>query len=500
MTARCRPLELGPLTEALCDEARALAEARGLSLDFAPASAPAAEADASLYEKIVLNLVGNALKFTPRGGRVRVGVAEVAGAKAVELWVEDTGPGLSPEQQGRLFQRFEQLDGSSTRGFEGTGIGLALVKQFAELMGGQAGVQSEPGQGARFWVRLPKAVVRAEPEVPRGGEARARREAALARAAGPASAPGAASTPPGAPTSMPPGASASMPPGASASTPPGASTSMSPGAPTSMPPGASASMPPGASTSMPPGSWGGDERPRLLLAEDNPEMRAYVTELLGARFEVLVASNGAQALEAARAYRPDVIVSDVMMPVMDGLELARRLKADEELAPTPLILLTARAGEGAAVSGLEGGADDYVTKPFHPAELRARVEAALRLRQALRDAALLTDELRQTHDLVIEAERLAAVGRLAHGVRRALGRPLEGAREQLEGLARRAPSGELTEAIRSLDRMAALVASFVQATTLPSAAPPERVALDEALDEALAWAPGAVRVPVGGRP
>jgi PAS domain S-box-containing protein len=449
MTVRCRPLELGPLTEALCDEARALAETRGLALDFvpSPAPAPAAQADISLYEKIVLNLVGNALKFTPPGGQVRVGVAEASGGKGVELWVEDTGPGLSPEQQGRLFERFEQLDGSSTRGFEGTGLGLALVKQFAELMGGRAGVTSELGRGARFWVRLPRAVAWTDVEVLRGGEARTRRGAALERAAG---------------------------------------TSMVPPAPSILP-----SVAPAA----------GEERPRLLLAEDNPEMRAYVAELLGARFEVIAVNNGVQALAAARAHRPDVIVSDVMMPQMDGLELARQLKADEALALTPLILLTARASEREAVSGLEGGADDYVAKPFHPAELRARIEAALRLRRVLRDASLLADELRQTHDLVVEAERLATVGRLAQGVRLALEQPLLHALESLYALARREPSEELFEACQALDRMTVLVASFVRASALPPATPPEHVALDEALEEALSVAvTEPVRMQVEGRP
>jgi DNA-binding response OmpR family regulator len=241
----------------------------------------------------------------------------------------------------------------------------------------------------------------------------------------------------------------------------------------------------------------GEERPRLLLAEDNPEMRAYVTELMSARFEVIAVSNGVQALAAARAHRPDVIVSDVMMPAMDGLELARHIKADEALASTPLLLLTARAGEQEAVSGLEGGADDYVTKPFHPAELRARVEAALRLRRALRDASLLADELRQTHELVVEAERLATVGRLARVAQRELGGPIARTLEALERASVAAPSAELAQARRALERMAALVAGLARVSTPPPAAPPERVLLAEALAGA---EQGFGRVIVEGRP
>ncbi|HEU4409370.1 MAG TPA: ATP-binding protein [Polyangiaceae bacterium] len=442
MVARCRPLELGPLTEALCEEARPLAESRGLELSYAPGPGGAtAQADAALYEKVLLNLVGNALKFTPPGGRVRVGVGDAPGG--VELWVEDTGPGIEPAKRALLFQRFQQLDGSSTRGFEGTGIGLALVKQFAELMGGEAGVESKPGRGSRFWVRLPRAG--AASDGPPAIEARPGRAPALERAAGP-----------------------SGPPGARA--------------------------PAAVRDDEGPKS---ENRPRLLLAEDNPEMRAYVTELLGARFAVTAVANGALALSAARALRPDVIVSDVMMPEMDGLELARRLKADEALSPTPLILLTARAGEHDAVNGLEGGADDYVTKPFHPAELRARVEAALRLRRALRDASLLADELRQTHELVVEAERLATVGRLVRGAQRELGEPLERALAALERAAVAAPSAELGQARRALEWAAALVAGLAQVSSPPPPSPPELVPLDEALAQA-GLAPERTRVE--GRP
>jgi PAS domain S-box-containing protein len=437
MVARCRPLELAPLTEALCEEARPLAESRGLEFSFAPGpGAATAHADPALYEKVLLNLVGNALKFTPRGGRVRVGVGEAPGG--VELWVEDSGPGIDPSKRALLFQRFQQLDSSSTRGFEGTGIGLALVKQFSELMGGEAGVDSEPGRGSRFWVRLPR--VEASPATPHEFEARPARAAAFDRAAGP---------------SGPVSARALAP--------------------------------------SPDSRARSEERPRLLLAEDNPEMRAYVTELLSPRFEVTAVADGAQALATARSLRPDVIVSDIMMPVMDGLEFARRLKADETLAPTPLILLTARAGEHDAVSGLEGGADDYVTKPFHPAELRARVESAMRLRRALRDASLLADELRQTHDLVVEAERLATVGRLARGAQRELGEPLERALAALEHVASTAPSTELSQARRALERAAALVEGLAQVSTPPPPAPPELVRLGEALVQA-GLVPGQTKV------
>ncbi len=461
--ARCAPFALGPLCEALCDEARPLALARGLALRFEPgAAAPLARADAALCEKIVLNLLGNALKFTPRGGSVRVGVGEAGGR--VELWVEDTGPGVERAQLALLFERFQQLDGSSTRGFEGTGIGLALVKQFAEVMGGEAGVESEPGRGSRFWVRLPRAAASlgADGPAPAGHEL--------------------------APDGGPPIGPVEVPVPRASWTPwPGRAGALERAAGPAAPPDAPAAAAPGRAAEA------SEDRPRLLLAEDNAEMRAYVTELLGARFEVHAVSTGVQAWQAARALRPDVIVSDVMMPGMDGLELARRLKADEALATTPLILLTARAGEREAAGGFEGGADDYVTKPFHPAELRARVEAALRLRRALRDVSLLADELRQTHDLVVEAERLATVGRLSLSAHGALGPPLERALGALGRLTQAVPAAELAEARGALEGLSSLVASLERASALaPAASVPERVGLCEALAEA-GLGPGQVR-------
>jgi CheY-like chemotaxis protein len=232
----------------------------------------------------------------------------------LELSIEDTGPGIPADKMHLLFRRFQQIDASATRKYEGTGIGLSLVKELAERMGGTVGVTSEVGRGSRFFVRLPRAPdhLPAPPRLPEPPRA-PRRPASEGYFTEP--------------------------------TPRAAGT-------------ANATSP----------ALG----PRLLVAEDNADMRSYLREILAPEWEVELTTNGREALAAAAARRPEVIVSDVMMPEMDGFELTARLKRDPGLRDIPIILLTARASRAEAVGGLEGGADDYLGKPFDPAELKAR--------------------------------------------------------------------------------------------------------------------------------
>jgi signal transduction histidine kinase len=333
-----QPVEVTALLRALVEDARAAAETRGLHLSFTAETEPGLiPLDRRLFEKIVLNLVGNALKFTPPGGRVEVSLRTIG--DEIELAVADTGVGIPAEKLPLLFQRFQQVDATTTRKYEGTGLGLALVREFAELIGGRAGVESEPGQGSRFWVRVPRSTE----HLPDLGV-----PAALAAANGDAQ----------------PLASRRL-------------LQLSNGAPAS------------AATAMPPDLLG---RPRLLIVEDNPDMRAYLTELLSPEYHVTAVENGCKALASVSTQIPDVILSDVMMPEMDGMELVTRLKRDPELREVPVILLTARAGSRAATAALDIGADDYVSKPFTAEELRARVRAAWRLRQMSRERAELLAE------------------------------------------------------------------------------------------------------------
>ncbi|HWL85558.1 MAG TPA: ATP-binding protein [Polyangiaceae bacterium] len=389
---------------------------RGPSPEHDPGSFPL---DRRMFEKIVLNLVGNALKFTPAGGAVDV---LLTGSDAgIELCVQDTGIGIAPDKIPLLFQRFQQVDTSASRRYEGTGIGLALVKELAESMGGTAFVESELGRGSRFYVRIPNGALTAVSPLPPpapepafgavdGEEDREREREEMDL------------------------------------------LYEEPNIP------------------EPPRTFTG--KPRLILAEDNHDMRAYVYELLASRYDIVAVDNGRAALEAARKCLPDVIVSDVMMPEMNGFELVAALKSDPALRQVPVLLLTARAGQGAVASGLElGGADDYLTKPFSPAELRARVAAAHRLHQAYQDVALRMDELLVTRDQLVEAEKLSLAGRLSRAVAREIRAPLESLLATVTSVGVLASS---PDAARAIARVGELVAGLERLAEPPGSSPRER--------------------------
>jgi PAS domain S-box-containing protein len=417
MEVRWQPVPAVEIVSEIVEDARSTATARGLELTFEAGESPGhLPLDRRMFEKIVLNLIGNALKFTPAGGRIDVRAGMVDGE--LELLVRDTGVGIPAEKLPLLFERFQQVDSSISRKYEGTGIGLALVKEFAELMGGRAGVESELGRGARFFVRIP------------------RREEHLA-------------------ITMDAGVLLR-----------------------SEDPFAHLVPAPRASDDL---AWSG--KPRIIVAEDNPDMRAYLRDLLAAEHDVVAVENGKQALAAARARLPDAIVSDVMMPEMNGFELVAALKGDPALKQVPVLLLTARAGSEAIASGLEGGADDYLSKPFSPAELRARIAAARRLHRAYQDLALHLDELVKTRDQLVEAEKLSLAGRLARGVARELSGPLTVLRTRL------VISGASREAREGLARVEELVAGLGRLMEPPELTRPERVELAPFIEDVLGELP-----------
>ncbi len=353
--------------------------------------------DRRMLEKIVLNLVCNALKFTPAGGRVDVLVRAVD--DQIELAVADTGPGIPTEQQEHLFQRFHQLDSSTTRKHEGTGIGLALVKELAEHMGGTVGLASEPGQGARFWVRLPRTIERS----------------AAARERGSAD--------------------------------PGAVMIAEPAPPRAGPYIFNKNMPLSALPTATPAFVPG--RPRVLIADDNLDMRTWLGALLAPEYDVEAVENGARALAAARVRPPTVIVSDVMMSEMDGLELVAQLKGDPSLRHVPVLLLTAKASHNEVSSGLDAGANDYLGKPFSPQELLARVRAAHRLRMAYealdakhRELQTAHQKLRETQEQLVHSTKIAAVGTIVAGLCHELNNPLSVILMNTQGLLARTPEAE----------------------------------------------------------
>ena len=326
------PGNVGELLAELVASAAPLAQRRSLDLvSEGLDSLPDGSFDPEKVEIIASNLLSNALKFTPEGGRVTV--RAIPGDDWITFEVEDTGAGIPPEELERIFDRFHQVEGTSS----GTGLGLALSRELARLHGGDILVVSEPGRGARFRVELPREA-RAQAErrrQPRRREdqlAQARTEAMTVREY----------------------ARRSF-----------RETLLS-----------DVDLPRLKSESPP--RQAPADAPRILLVEDNEELRGFVARRLAGRYQVEEAADGALGLAAARRATPDLIVSDVMMPNLDGYELCRRLRADPSLATVPVILLTARAGSEAVVEGLEVGADDYVVKPFALRELEARIAAHLR--------------------------------------------------------------------------------------------------------------------------
>ena len=325
--ATYEPIDLPSFTADLAGAFRSAIESAGLRFDVecAPMSEPV-HVDRSMWEKVVFNLLSNALKFTLEGG-IRVSLAH--DSETVRLTVSDTGVGIPPEQLPHVFDRFHRVRDARARTHEGTGIGLALVQEIVRLHGGTIRVESGAGSGTTFVVSIPTGVDHL-PNVP----------VAVARAR----------------------SSASVSADAYVSEALGWVGAGSSGTPYVVP----------------------DEprRARILLADDNADMRAYVGRMLGERWHVSAVGDGAAALAAAREQRPDLLVADIMMPEMDGFALLAAIRADPALQHTPVILLSARAGEEATLKGLAAGADDYLVKPFTGRDLLARVDGQLSRAQA----------------------------------------------------------------------------------------------------------------------
>ncbi|MBL8923580.1 MAG: response regulator [Myxococcaceae bacterium] len=338
------------LVEQVVSGFRLAAEAAGVELRVeGPKSANNLWGDLHRLESVVGNLLGNALKFTPPGGRVTVKVEE--GAHETSLTVTDTGPGIAAHDLTRIFERFFQAEGERSQR-RGVGIGLSLAKNLVELHGGRLTVTSTPGEGASFTVVLRRGRDHFAPGVLE--RRRVQVEVKEARRA--------------------------------------ADAHRTPVTPVPEPPVARAEA---------PVSFDG-RRARVLVVEDNVELRQLFRDLLSGTHDVLLAGDGERGLEAVRKERPDLVLSDVMMPGLSGTSLCAAIKADPALASTPVVLITARSGADAALEGYAAGADEFIEKPFHPRVLLARVQAQLRLR------ALGLQVATQA--------RLAAVGTLAAGV------------------------------------------------------------------------------------
>ena len=375
MRPALEPVDLASATAELAGVFRSAFEAAGLTLevDCPPLPKPV-PVDREMWEKTILNLLSNALKFTFTGG-ARVQVA-AAGDRA-RLTVTDTGTGIPANELPRLFERFHRVRGARSRSHEGSGLGMVLVKDLVEAHGGTVGVDSRLGQGTTVTVDLPFATAhRPRPAPPAAG----------------AGSPGETSREGGGGR---PGRTAAYVDEALGwlAADPAPAAVRTPHAPADH----DARHSPGQQELSP-------HRARLLVVDDNADMRAYLTQLLQPDYDVLLAADGRAALETALAQPVELVLSDVMMPRMDGFELVRALRADPRTARLPIVLLTARAGEEESVQGRHAGADDYLTKPFSARQLLARVRTGLELSR-LREQALT-----ETRDQLAVLASLADAG------------------------------------------------------------------------------------------
>ncbi len=333
MQATYEALDLSQLTAELASVFRAATEKAGLTLivDCPPLAEPV-YVDRSMWEKIVLNLVSNAFKFTFEG-EIKVRLRAVG--ENVELEIADTGTGIPEHELPRIFERFRRIEGARGRSFEGTGIGLAFVQELAKLHGGAVRAESVYGRGSRFTVSIPlgKAHLPAGQLGPTQPSDAAGADAYIEEALR------------WLPDEMDRTAS--------------------------------------RTTDAPPVT---DTRARILVADDNADLRQYVQRLLSPLYEVQLAADGMAALAAAREHPPDLVVADVMMPQLDGFGLLTSLRSDPRTRRVPVIMLSARAGEEARVGALTARASDYVVKPFSARELLARVSTTLAAARSSRAA------------------------------------------------------------------------------------------------------------------
>ena len=402
MQVAFEPVDLAAVTRDLASTFRSAVERAGLKFNvICEQLADCAYIDRDMWEKVVLNLISNAFKFTLEG-TITVRLRQDAGDAVLD--VQDTGVGVPSLEVPRLFERFHRVEGSAGRNFEGSGIGLALVQELVRQHAGSIDVASEVGAGTTFTVRIPLGAAHLPQERLRQSR----------RTLEPSS--GARAIVQEAQRWLP-------------------------------------AVKPLELTSERSEVLGGRDRrflstfgARIVLADDNADMLGYVAGLIAPIYKVEVVTDGEAALAAIRRERPDLVISDIMMPKLDGFGLLRVIRGEPELSGIPVILLSARAGEESRIEGLDAGADDYLTKPFSARELLARVgamlerthlrtqnEAQLRERETRLHQALLTVSAAQQE--LSRAARLKDefLAMLAHELRN----PLAAIRNASEVLARR---------------------------------------------------------------
>jgi signal transduction histidine kinase len=338
--------------------------------------------DRDQLEKIIMNLSVNALKFTPAGGRVKLGLTE--DTDHFILTVSDTGRGMNEQELEKIFDRFYQTDASSKRKARGTGIGLALVQSLTKNLGGEINVKSELGKGTTFTIRFPITLPiptasadsdgPEEPEVQDGFDA-LHEKARLA-----------AANPEHQQTAREAGRNEPVKPRGN--------------------------------------------RPRILIVDDEPGMRSFIASQLP-DYDLLQASDGKQGWELAKQHQPDLIVLDLMMPEMDGMEVCQHLRKNPGTARIPIVLVTAHAGDAPRLEALRAGVNDFLTKPFSSIELQARVRNLLLsgkyerdLATSNKDLSLAMEQLKENEEHLVRSEKLSSLGRMSAGIVHEINNPL----------------------------------------------------------------------------
>jgi len=317
-------VDLAYLVRVTAGNFETLAQDRGIELKVEAPDVIPAQVDPAKLQRVLVNLLSNALKFTPQQGVVHLLLElrpDAEGAQRAVIQVRDSGPGIPPEFREKVFERFHQIEGGATRRYQGTGLGLAIVRDFVQLHGGVVRIDDAPEGGARFLVELPVTA-------PEGAEVQGEAARVEEFTAEPWSSGALATTP----VAFEPADAA--------------------------------------------------ERARVLVVEDNPDLNHFISETLSGEFSVVSARDGQEGLEMALAAPPDLIVSDVMMPRMSGDQLLQAVRSRPELESVPMVLLTAKADDDMRVKLLRAGAQDYVMKPFSGEELRARVRNLVSLKRA----------------------------------------------------------------------------------------------------------------------
>jgi PAS domain S-box-containing protein len=349
----CVPTDIVALTKSIIADFQPVIDDSNISLEFSANTSDLwVDVDRYIYERIFFNLLSNAVKFTPKQGRIIVTLNYEKSHTILEI--TDTGIGISKDEQHLLFKKFRQIEPSATRRFEGAGLGLALVKEFASLLHGDITVQSEKNKGSTFKVDMLLATSSTQNQIPAIGMHATPKRMYQAQMSD-------------------------------------------------------------VAFTVPSGQ--NIEKPKVMIVEDNTELANYIEFLLADNYQTYIARDGEEALEVISNWAPDLVLSDVMMPRRDGLSLCRELKGRPESANLPVVLLTALTHRDALLKGWDAGADEYLFKPFHPIELQTRIRTVLAITMERRKAEAALRKSNDDLELKV-AERTSSLSLVMENLRR----------------------------------------------------------------------------------